>query len=352
MSEFVVEPARRDLSLEQTESKVRLVGRRKRQELSARRGLILSLTARRALSLLVTLTLGMACRPTASDVPPSAEQPSVGVRENPKAPALAVDCGAPIDGAGAVLRAGALIMLGELHGTRQIPAFAGDLACTAAIRGLRVRVGLELPRSQDQALATYLAGSGGAAEREALLGAEHWQRVDQDGRGSVAMLALIDRVRMLSKAGLDVELFAFDEEASAESVWNERDRSMATRILERAAGERQAVVLTLSGNLHNRTVQGLPWDANAVPMGVHVLRARPDALSLDGHYQGGTAWICQPACGMTKLAGRPGAVGRRIVLHEEPDEHGRHGSFSVGPIEASPPAAAPPSQRSPLDQND
>ncbi|MCX4240918.1 TraB/GumN family protein [Paraliomyxa miuraensis] len=287
---------------------------------------------------LLVVSFATACRPASTtaeqprDVPPLAV---VTASDGPSPPT--VECGAPIEGADTVLRAGGLVMLGELHGAREIPAFVADLACAGASRGLSVRVGMEIPRSEDEALAAFLDGAGAASDREALLDAEHWQRSDQDGRSSEATLALVERVRALRRTGLDVDLFAFD--ANAWSDWNERDSAMAERILARAAAEPEAMVLTLSGNLHNRTVVGLPWDPNAIPMGVHVQRARPDGLSLDVRYTGGTAWICQQeGCGIAQVSGHPEGAGRRIELRAEPDEYGHHGTFCVGSLEAAPPA--------------
>jgi hypothetical protein len=301
--------------------------------------------SRTSLPTVLLVALGTsACRPAPSDSePPREAPPSVAAEASDEPPSPAVDCGPPIEGAEPVLQAGGLVMLGELHGTQQIPAFVADLACQGAVRELAVRVGLEIPRSEDEALAAYLTGSGAAADRAALLDAEHWQRPDQDGRSSEAILALIDRVRALRQGGLDVDLFAFD--ASSWADWNERDAAMAARILGRATAEPEALVLTLSGNLHNRTVQGLPWDPNAVPMGVLVQRARPDGISLDVRHAGGTAWICQQeGCGVARLAGGAAGTGRRIELRAEPDELGQHGTFSVGPLEAAPPAVGQPGE--------
>lgn len=264
-------------------------------------------------------------------------------REAPApAPAAAVeapDCGADLPGLDDVARPGRLVLLGELHGTREIPGFVGDLVCHAARRGLAVRLGLEIPRGDGPALARFLAGTGEASARAEVLASEHWQRPDQDGRSSEAMLALIERVRQLRRAGLDVDIFAFDADGPT-ATWNERDAAMATAILEQAAASSSALVLTLSGNLHNRTVTGLPWDAAAVPMGVHVRRGSPGALSLDVRYLPGAAWICQERCEAAEVGGSPEGQPRRVALSPAPDEHGHDGIYAVGAITAAPPAVA------------
>jgi len=63
-------------------------------------------------------------------------------------------------------------------------------------------------------------------------------------------------------------MFAFDPATYHD--WNRRDAGMAENILARAAKAPDALVLTLTGNLHNRLTRGLPWDESLVPAGVHV----------------------------------------------------------------------------------
>lgn len=297
------------------------------------------------------LPVVVACRAAPPDPePPVAPRPTASpVDEPPEPPPPAVDCGEAIEGADRLLRPGGLVMLGEMHGTRQIPAFTADLVCLGATRGLPVRLGVELPLGEQAAIDAYLSAPPAPAtsdappapaDRDALLRSNLWTRPDQDGRSSEAMLALIERVRTLRQAGLDVMLFSFDVENRGD--WNARDARMAELILERASAEPQALVITLSGNVHNRVTPGLPWNADAIPMGVVVHRARSDALSLDARYQEGTAWVCRSGteCGVARLSGSSDSAERRVVVQAEPDANGYHGTFSVGAIEAAPPAVA------------
>ena len=48
----------------------------------------------------------------------------------------------PIEGLEPLLAPGKILLLGELHGTEESPAFALDVACHAANTGLEVIVGL------------------------------------------------------------------------------------------------------------------------------------------------------------------------------------------------------------------
>src|SRR6185503_18849030 len=63
----------------------------------------------------------------------------------------------PIAGAQSLLRRGAAVMLGEIHGTEQAPRFLGDLACAAVTeRRLPVTIALELPLDVNDDLSAYL----------------------------------------------------------------------------------------------------------------------------------------------------------------------------------------------------
>ena len=58
-------------------------------------------------------------------------------------PAASADDGcAPIGGATPLLETGRVVLLGELHGTEQSPAFVASLACHAVAAGLDLVVGL------------------------------------------------------------------------------------------------------------------------------------------------------------------------------------------------------------------
>ncbi|MGH1344194.1 MAG: hypothetical protein ACRBN8_21725 [Nannocystales bacterium] len=277
--------------------------------------------------------------PVAPDPDPVAAEP--GPIADPAAAESPIDCGAPIEGSEPLLEPGRLILMGELHGTTQIPMFVAELSCKAARSGTAVRLGLEIPRAESSAVAAFLASNGDEAALAALTAGSHWTRPDQDGRSSVATVSVLEHVRRWRNAGLEIVPFAFD--VDEHGAWNERDASMAAEILKHSTADPDALVLVLSGNLHNRTSVGLPWDPEAVPMGVSIAGARPDMLSLDVRYRKGTAWICAPQCGVAEIGGSqaaPGETERSVALFESPNEFGHHGVFTVGAVEAAVPAVA------------
>jgi hypothetical protein len=245
-----------------------------------------------------------------------------------------------------VLRPGVLLVFGELHGTREAPAFVGRAVCAATRLGPPVRLGLEFPASEQAPLDAYLASDGGAAARQTLLAGEFWRQPPlQSGRASGAMLELIESVRRLARAGADVGVFCFDAPPP------DRERRLAENLARARAAAGAATVIVLTGNVHSRTAKGVPWDAEYEPMGLHLVRAGTVLTNLDLASAGGTAWMCMgntPAdCGekpvRRTLDRGPEAF---VELAAEPRADGHRGVYYVGAVSTSLPAVgAAPSGR-------
>ncbi len=250
----------------------------------------------------------------------------------------AVPC-EPIPGAGALLRPGGIVLLGELHGTVEAPRVLAELACDALAAGHPVLVGLELPRAAQEELDAFMAGSGTTRERERLLAGEFWQRDYQDGRTSLAMLELHSVLRNLAAASGRLEVVYIDEPSQRGA----RDRAMAERVLAERAEAPDSIVIVLTGNLHNRLARGTAWNSEYEPMGFLITQRAPAAriASLQLTNGPGSAWICQGVrtsdCGVTDLQGRPSS-GDGVVSPEDPTEAAVTGRLHLGPITASPPA--------------
>lgn len=230
---------------------------------------------------------------------------------------------------------GAVVVFGELHGTREVPAFVGDVVSELARRG-NVVLALEIPGGHTPALARYLASDGGDAARTQLLADPFWAAAYQDGRRSVAMLALLDRLRA-DHAAVDVVGFDIDGAGSPE----QRDRSMA----ENLAGLRKQrpgdAIVVLVGSLHGARGElaffpGRGWMAG------FLVEAGVEVVSLDLRHAGGSAWTCIDGeashCGMGEVGARPASPG----IHLAASTDGNYdGWFGVGSLTAAPPAIAP-----------
>ena len=259
-----------------------------------------------------------------------------------------LSCGA-IEGAGNVTGAGTIVLVGEMHGTEEIPAFVSDLGCSALERDLPVTVALEIPHEETDRVAAYLGSDGGAEARKALLAGSLWTSDVQYGVSSEGELGLIESLRRYRKAGRPVEVTLLDR--YARDVADSRDAFMASRLAAAAEAAPRDVVIALTGNLHSRTHKGTPWDADYRPMGMELEERLPDRriVAVDVAYTGGTAWNCRGdgpgICRAYDLGPTPmdGSGDRRIVLDAsgELGEQGFAGYYTVGSLTASPPAVRP-----------
>lgn len=246
----------------------------------------------------------------------------------------------PVPGSEPLLHTGAVVLLGEIHGTVESPEAVGKLACLALDRGLAVTVALEIPRTEQEGVEKFLSDG----DRSALLSGEFWSRDYQDGRSSGAMVELLATLRRFQKnESLDVLLI--DDPNAA----NGRDRFMAERLADRIASSPERMVIALTGNLHNRLSLGTPFDPSHEPMGLLLTRLRPHAsiISLEMTHGGGSAWICTGSdtsdCGERELHGR-GDAPPGIELHDDRDDEPFSGRFHLERITASPPARGLPSR--------
>lgn len=170
------------------------------------------------------------------------------------------------------------IIVGERHGTREIPALFGDLICAALSRG-PVVVGLEIQTDQQESLDRYMASEGDDVARLALLSNMHWRSTD--GRASEAMFQLIDNVRRLGTAGKPVTVRALMPMANSPEA---RERAMGDAWKLSLAERPDAQLLMLVGSIH----------AEREPMGnfIAAAHALPAAQTLTlGYFTSGERGI-------------------------------------------------------------
>lgn len=165
---------------------------------------------------------------------------------------------------------GRLLIVGEIHGGRETPELVTALLTDIA-RSRPVRLGLEIPSSEQESLQTYLHSSGNAQDRASLLQAPFWK--SSDGRSSKAMLELIESARVLRNARRDVDVF----------------------LMEPVYGD-QATVVRQGGFMHVKEV-GM---AEAIRKALHDSNARPFVIALMGNVHaryGGSPDLAEPSIG-------------------------------------------------------
>lgn len=224
------------------------------------------------------------------------------------------------------------VVLGEMHGTREIPAFFGDMVARVA-RVRPVTASLELPASEGERIEHFLASKGSAADRAALLDSGYWRNPMKDGRSSLAMVDLLDALRRLRGSGLHLGLALCQPDAQASPELYEA--AMAKCWQSAAAAAPGNLIAILVGNVHasRRPVLGykpagawLPQDA---------------ALSFDVVVTGGQVWNCVKACGVHDLFAVGPIPERGFYQGETRQAYGGvfDGLFSTGaPFTPSPPA--------------
>jgi hypothetical protein len=245
-----------------------------------------------------------------------------------------------VPGSDRLLRPGAMVLLGEIHGTSEGPEAVADLACLALDRGFRVAVGLEIPVAEQAAVDLFLESEGTAQDRSKLISSQFWQKDYQDGRSSAAMLELIETLRRYKAEGGQVRVVLFDERTTH---WS-RDRSMANVLARAYQRDALSFFVALTGNLHS----DLTGEGDSGPMGYELRRLLQygEIVSLRLTHGGGTAWVCTPEeCGVVKLRGREATAG--IELEPGPAPGSQVGSYHLGEITASPPARDPQPDSSP-----
>ncbi len=235
------------------------------------------------------------------------------------------------------------LIVGELHGTTELPDAFADLVCLAASAGKPVTVGLEFPQSEQARFDAYMASTGDAAARAALLQGATWRQPLRDGRSSQAMLALVDRLRLMKAAGQVARVLAIRKEV-AFTQGQPFDAAAGEAAIGdgmREAGSADGLTLILIGNVHAalQTFGNLayPPAASSLPSG--------QTLTLNFAYAGGSAWNCvmpgaggQLTCEARSMGMAPEPGARRIALGESPGMPWS-GTFDIGaPVTASPPA--------------
>ncbi|MCH7342247.1 ChaN family lipoprotein [Pelomonas sp. CA6] len=239
----------------------------------------------------------------------------------------------------ASLVASPLVLLGELHGTAQIPEFVQGYVCSLARVVDHVVLALEIPADEQPLLDAFLASEGRAADRRALLDSPFWSRPlqRQDGRSSRAMLALLDAVRQHNQ---DRPARAITVAAIADGDELRMSQNVRTLVSGAGAGRPRHVVVVI-GELHAAKHKGHSFDPGFESLGYLLRDLAPVALRAE--FGQGSAWACRrkDRCEAGAVGGTRGApLDRPFSISLMPPERkpGFDGRYDVGVVEASEPA--------------
>lgn len=186
------------------------------------------------------------------------------------------------------------VMVGEMHGTAEMPAFFGNLVCQVAASGRPVTVALEQDAEMQPAIDAFLASDGGAAARAAFLAARMWTGRMQDGRASQAMLGLYERLRIMKQAGQIRAVSAFIPVATYWKGDAAHNAAMADMLMAMPL-DPNGLILAYMGSVH-AAKSSFGQGANAfLPAAADLPPGRTVSVYVDGN--GGEAWNCmQDGC--------------------------------------------------------
>ncbi|WP_028103922.1 hypothetical protein [Pseudoduganella violaceinigra] len=229
-----------------------------------------------------------------------------------------------------------IVLVGELHGTQEIPAFVAGLSCSLLRSGRPVVIGLEQLASIQPELDSFMASDGGAEARRQLAASDLGTL--RDGRGSMAMLELVESARAMAKAGAPLKIFAFDPDVDFET-WRAdpnraqqmRDSGMAANIMAMHKAHPGAVMVNLMGTTHAARKRGEVFDT--FEPAAYLVSQQVPTFAISIAEQGGETWNCIGVRGKPDCA--PHALSNTPL-----DQQGRQGEdvlVALGATKASPP---------------
>lgn len=226
------------------------------------------------------------------------------------------------------------IIVGEQHGTAEVPAMFGDLVCHLA-SSRKIVVGIEFAASMQPAIDRFMASNGDLKARREFLETPIWTVKFKDGRTSVAMFDLVDRLRSMKASGLIEGVVAFVPTGTSGPV--DYEQKMAATLNSSAkAGH---TVVALVGNIHalrtHWAIKGTPY----MPMAG--LLPGDSTATFDVVPDGGSQWACLSAkgCGPVSLGPPRRQTGRSLVFGRSPNRAYSGIMLLGGPASASLPKA-------------
>ncbi|HEX8241672.1 MAG TPA: hypothetical protein VF574_18190 [Allosphingosinicella sp.] len=278
-----------------------------------------------------------------------------------------VACAVPEGWSAVAARKSRYVIFGEVHGTRESPAFIATTACGLAAKGKRILVAVELNATDDPAL--QAAWSLPGAQFAPALRAIGWAG-RRDGVASQAMFELIVRLHRLKGQGRRIDVVAFSGARDDEQRERFKDlpgqgpheAAQAENIRRAAEAKRYDHVLVLVGNLHARKQPLTRGEVSFEPMAMRLAPAA-SVTSLDMAGGAGTMWNCLLKPGVQLQPGQPlppdamdcgsHPTRGRSDLHRPPfvglgalpgsqNDSAYDGFYWLGPVSGSPPAVPGP----------
>ena len=207
-------------------------------------------------------------------------------------------CSPPDGTTGLLDRPERVIVVGEMHGTAEVPAAFAQMVCAASERG-PVVVALEMGE---------------------------------------AMFDMLESVRQLKASGRDIGFHVFQPTSRSTpprlgQSWSEL--AMAQNIAQAVYDRPEARIMVLVGGFHARKTIYPRWIEIGLPAAAHLPAS--ETLTIKVAQQGGTHWGCSTEnCGVQPSMTSEDPGPRGIFLNRT-DNGAYDGVLSLGPWTASPP---------------
>ncbi|TCP96775.1 hypothetical protein C8J46_108153 [Sphingomonas sp. PP-F2F-A104-K0414] len=224
------------------------------------------------------------------------------------------------------------IILGEMHGTAEMPVAMTDFICSAATKRRPLAVAVEQTVDNQLSIDTFIHSNGNAPSRAAFAKAPMWRTKGKDGRSSVATFDMFDRLRIFYRANKIARVVAIDPIVSNGSA--DRNAQMAKNLLA-IEPKVNGLVLALMGGLHAQKTDIIvpsgrwPSTASLLPKDYTV------TLMMVGG--AGSAWVCFETCGPQPI-GEPRDKPRGVEVQPVTADFPFDGFLEIGSgTSASPP---------------
>jgi hypothetical protein len=227
------------------------------------------------------------------------------------------------------LKSKQVIVVGEMHGTEEVPKFFLQLVKMAG-KPKSLQVALEINKDLQKDIDEFMR----TGDFSALLKLDYFKW--PDGRSSEAMGNLLRELRAMK-----IKVVCFDIESTIQTVVN-RDSMMAANL---AASFNNGKLLVLTGNLHANLEEGF-WRPNfksAVLRLKQLKNLEGKLISLNTYFNGGTIWNCMSdGCKERDAYAQPEwqtkyGLKDFVVITEQRDENGYNGFVYFDKVKASRP---------------
>jgi hypothetical protein len=183
-----------------------------------------------------------------------------------------------------------LIVLGEIHGTKEVPDLFGKFISLVANKNKKILVALEITQSSQSAVNNFLKNR----DEKELKNDNFFSRKYQDGRSSEAMVDLLKKLATFE----NITVLCMDprETINSQMTGQERDTIMAKFIANNI--EQYEKTFVLAGNIHTSSAVGTPWEEDFRPMAYELksmLTHLPENkfLNILVRHERVNAWTCQ-----------------------------------------------------------